>query len=62
MKNYNITLTETELLNVVNALEALKNGRLTEMHALSQRIQEQAAEQFHDMRLQPWLPYGAPGE
>jgi hypothetical protein len=76
-------LTETELLEVVTALEAAasaytpaKNSRLTGMHALSRRIADQAAEQFHDVRLfhthherlfrdarqQLSLPYGPPSE
>ena len=75
MKNYNITLTESELLDVVTALEAISEGVLLRRRrhgpvgstslsstSLSRRIADQAAEQFHDAREQPLLPYGAPGE
>jgi len=70
---YNITLTESELLDVVTALEAappgvgvLHRGPVGSASAsstpLSRRIADQAAEQFHDAIEQPLLPYGAPGE
>ena len=64
MKSYNIMLTEAELLDVVTALEAaphrvLRRGSAaTEMYELSQRITDQAAEQFHAARQQLSLPYG----
>ena len=69
MKSYNITLSESELLDVVTALAqtAASGSRwglaATEMHELSRRITDQAAEQFHDerqlhdARRQPSLPY-----
>ena len=63
MKSYNITLSESELLDVVTALaqtagSVLRHGRAaTEMYELSRRITDQAAEQFHDERQQLSLPY-----
>ena len=56
MKSYNITLSESELLDVVTALAQIAESGLrcgpaaTEMHELSRRITDQAAEQFHDER------------
>ena len=56
MKSYNITLSESELLDVVTALAQIAGSGLrcgpaaTEMHELSRRITDQAAEQFHDER------------
>ena len=56
MKSYNITWSESELLDVVTALaqtagSVLRHGRAaTEMYELSRRITDQAAEQFHDER------------
>ena len=53
MKSYNITLSESELLNVVTALaqtarSVLRHGpAATKMYELSRRIADQAAEQFH---------------
>ena len=67
MKSYNITLSESELLDVVTALEAVPRRVLrrgpaaTEMYELSRRIADQAAEQFNDARRQLPLPYGPPG-
>ena len=73
MKSYNITLSESELLDVVTALEAqsahsLRRGPVGSASLsstkLSRRIADQAAEQFHDVRLshdtrqQLSLPYG----
>jgi hypothetical protein len=64
MEKYNITLSEIELLEVVTALEAaphrvLRRGpAATEMYELSQRITDQAAEQFHNACRQLLLPYG----
>ena len=69
MKSYNITLSESELLDVVTALAQTAGGVLrhgpaaTKMYELSRRITDQAAEQFHDerqlhdARQQPSLPY-----
>ena len=70
MKSYNITLSESELLDVVTALAQIAGSVLrrgpaaTEMYELSRRITDQAAEQFHDERQlydarqqQPSLPY-----
>ena len=63
MKSYNITLSESELLDVVTALAQTARGVLrhgpaaTKMYELSRRITDQAAEQFHDERQQPSLPY-----
>ena len=56
MKSYNITLSESELLDVVTALEAISRSVLrrgpaaTKIYELSRRIADQAAEQFHDGR------------
>ena len=56
MKSYNITLSESELLDVVTALAQIAGSVLrrgaaaTEMYELSRRITDQAAEQFHDGR------------
>ena len=63
MKSYNITLSESELLDVVTALAQTARGVLrhgpaaTKMYELSRQIADQAAEQFHDARQQPSLPY-----
>ena len=67
MKTYNISLSESELLDVVTALaqvagSVLRSGpAATKMYELSRRIADQAAEQFHDARLdareQLSLPY-----
>ena len=69
MKTYNISLSESELLDVVTALAQIAGSVLrrgaaaTEMYELSRRITDQAAEQFyderqlHDARRQPSLPY-----
>ena len=63
MKSYNITLSESELLDVVTALaQTAGSGRrhglaATKMYELSRRITDQAAEQFHDARQQLSLPY-----
>ncbi len=71
MKSYNITLSEAELLDVVTALDVsrmLRRGPVGSASLsstrLSRRIADQAAEQFHDVRLshdtrqQLSLPYG----
>lgn len=55
MKSYNITLSETELLSVVNALTAASPythgaASVTDMYLLSRRITDQAADQFHAAR------------
>ena len=56
MKSYNITLSESELLDVVTALAQTARGVLrhgpaaTKMYELSRRITDQAAEQFHEGR------------
>ena len=66
MKSYNITLSEAELLDVVTSLTGasahLRHGpAATKLYELSRRIADQAAEQFHDARLdareQLSLPY-----
>ena len=63
MKSYNITLSESELLDVVTALaqtarSVLRHGpAATKMYELSRRIADQAAEQFHNARKQLSLPY-----
>lgn len=74
MKSYNITLSESELLDVVTALEAAPHRVLRRgpdgSALLSRQIADQAAEQFHDARLlhvhdarqQLSLPYGPPSE
>ena len=54
VKNYNITLSEAELLDVVTGLDLAGQrsaSSATHMHKLSRRIVEEAAEQFHDARL-----------
>lgn len=74
MKSYNITLSESELLDVVTALEAAPHRVLRRgpdgSALLSRQIADQAAEQFHDarrracfgLRQQLSLPYGPPSE
>ena len=69
MKSYNITLSESELLDVVTALaqtagSGWRHGpAATKMYELSRRIADQAAEQFHverqlhDAHRQLSLPY-----
>ena len=66
MKSYNITLSEAALLDVVTSLTGasahLRHGpAATKLYELSRRIADQAAEQFHDARLdareQLSLPY-----
>ncbi len=66
MKSYNITLSESELLDVVTSLTGtsahLRQGpAATKLYELSRRIADQAAEQFYDARLdareQLSLPY-----
>ena len=62
MKSYNITLSESELLDVVTALEAAPHRVLRRgpdgSALLSRQIADQAAEQFHDAHQQLSLPYG----
>ena len=54
VKNYNITLSEAELLDVVTGLDLAgqrSESSATHMQKLSRRIVEEAAEQFHNVRL-----------